>query len=181
MPANIVPDRAQGKARPAVLAASALVAATSLLFGGAAVSSASTTAGAPAAPVVKEMKVAKVGTVLVDGHGLTLYRFTPDTTTKVACTGTCASLWPPLVVPGQARVLAGAAGIVGLGTVKDPDGALQVTYRGHPLYTYIGDSRPGSAAGQGIKDKWFAVTPSVAPLGGAHLTAHLGHVGTPAQ
>jgi predicted lipoprotein with Yx(FWY)xxD motif len=183
MSSNIVSDRAQGKTRPALLTASALVAATSLLFGGAAVSAASTKPEAKGtAAVVKEMKIAKLGTVLVDRDGLTLYRFTPDTTTKVACTGTCASLWPPLVVSGGTRVLGGSAGIAGLGTVKDPDGALQVTFRGHPLYTYIGDTKPGSAAGQGLKGKWFAVTPSVAPLGQANLTLNLSsgrHVGTP--
>lgn len=169
MSSNTVPDRAQRHIRPALLAASAFVATTSLLFGGAAVATASTRPEAKATPVVKEMKIAKLGSVLVNRRGLTLYRFTPDTTTKVACTGTCASLWPPLVVSGGTTPT-GSAGIIGLGTVKDPDGALQVTYRGHPLYTYIGDTKPGSAAGQGLKDKWFAVTPSVAPL---------GHVGTP--
>jgi predicted lipoprotein with Yx(FWY)xxD motif len=182
MSSNIVSNRAHGKTRPAVLTASALVAATSLLFGGAAASSASTKPDAKATPVVKEMKIAELGTVLVNGHGLTLYRFTPDTTTKVACTGTCASLWPPLVVSGRTRTPTGSAGIVGLGTVKDPDGALQVTYRGHPLYTYIGDTKPGSANGQGLKDKWFALTPSVAPLSRANLTVNLSsgrHVGTP--
>jgi predicted lipoprotein with Yx(FWY)xxD motif len=164
MSSNIVPERPHGKIRPAALAASALLAATSVLFGGTAVSSASTKPDAKVVPVVKEMKIAKLGTVLVNGHGLTLYRFTPDTTTKVACTGTCASLWPPLVVSVGTPTPIGSAGIVGLGTIKDPDGALQVTYRGHPLYTFIGDKKPGSAA-QGLKDKWFAVTPSVAPLG----------------
>ena len=164
-----VSDRIHGTIRPAALTLSALVAATSVFFGGAAVSSASTKPDAKATPAVKEMKIAKLGTVLVNGHGLTLYRFTPDTTTKVACTGTCASLWPPLVVSGRTPTPTGSAGIVGLGTVKDPNGALQVTYRGHPLYTYIGDTKPGSAKGQGLKDKWFAVTPSVVPL---------GHVGT---
>jgi predicted lipoprotein with Yx(FWY)xxD motif len=164
MSSSIVSYRAHGKTRPAALAASALLAATSLLFGGVAVSYASTKPDAKATPVVKEMKIAKLGTVLVNGYGRTLYRFTPDTTTKVACMGTCASLWPPLVVSGETRTPTGSAGIVGLGTVRDPDGALQVTYRGHPLYTYIGDRKPGSAAGQGLKDKWFAVTPSVAPL-----------------
>jgi predicted lipoprotein with Yx(FWY)xxD motif len=182
MSSNIVSDRAPGKTRPVILSATALVAATSLLFGGAAVSSASTKPAAKATPVVKEMKIAKLGTVLVNEHGFTLYRFTPDTTTKVACTGTCASLWPPLVVSGETPTPTGSAGIVGLGTVRDPDGAVQVTYRGHPLYTYIGDTKPGSAHGQGLKDKWFAVTPSVAPLGRANLTANLSslrHVGTP--
>jgi predicted lipoprotein with Yx(FWY)xxD motif len=177
-----VSDRIHGKIRPAALTLSALVAATSVLFGGAAVSSASTKPDAKATPVVKEMKIAKLGTVLVDAHGLTLYRFTPDTTTKVACTGICAGLWPPLVVSGETPMPTGSPGIVGLGTVKDPDGALQVTYRGHPLYTYIGDTKPGSAKGQGLKDKWFAVTPSVAPLARANLTTNLSsgrHVGTP--
>jgi predicted lipoprotein with Yx(FWY)xxD motif len=182
MSSNIVSDRSYGKTRRAALTASAFVAASSLLFGGAAASSASTKPDAKAPSMVKEMKIAKLGAVLVNGNGLTLYRFTPDTTTKVACTGTCASLWPPLVVSGVTRTPTGSAGIVGLGTIKDPDGSLQVTYRGHPLYTYIGDTKPGSAAGQGLKDKWFAVTPGVAPLGRANLTINSGssrHVGTP--
>jgi predicted lipoprotein with Yx(FWY)xxD motif len=95
-------------------------------------------------------------TVLKNAKGLTLYYFTPDTATKVACTGGCVSNWPPLLatsgtltsnpaLPGELTVLNGANGN-------------QVLYNGHPLYTYIKDGDTSDAYGQGIGGKWFAAT-----------------------
>ncbi|MDA8297191.1 MAG: hypothetical protein M0004_11510 [Actinomycetota bacterium] len=120
-------------------------------------------------PLVREARVPHVGTVLVDRAGHTLYRFSADRATKVACTATCAHLWPPLVLPKAMRAPTAAAGLRGLSTIKDPDGQRQVTYRGHPLYTYSGDKKAGEATGQGLLGKWFAVTPTVAALG-THAT-----------
>jgi predicted lipoprotein with Yx(FWY)xxD motif len=75
-----------------------------------------------------------------------LYRFAPDTSSKSTCYGTCAAYWPPLT----GRPLAGN-GVTGkLGTTERTGGATQVTYDGHPLYTYIGDSAPGQATGNNI-------------------------------
>lgn len=107
-------------------------------------------------------------TVLVDAHGRTLYHLSAETGGKFICTGACTKLWHPLDV----RSATAARGSVGsLGTVKRPDGALQVTYRGLPLYTFAQDHGRGDAAGQGIKDvgTWAAASTS-AGSGGASTT-----------
>ncbi len=98
-----------------------------------------------------------IGAVLVNGKGLTLYHLTTDTSTKTTCTGGCAQVWPPLLATnGNPPPSPGALGT--FGTIKRPDGGLQVKFNGMPLYTYAGDSHPGQASGQGIGGTWFAVT-----------------------
>jgi len=84
--------------------------------------------------------------VLTNAKGLTLYWFAPDTSTMSRCTGDCATYWPP--VYGQPKAGSGVTGT--LGTITRPDGTTQATYDGHPLYTYIGDSKPGQASGNNI-------------------------------
>jgi len=110
-----------------------------------------------------------VGTVLVDSKGFVLYWFAIDTPTKSNCNGSCASFWPP--VTGTPSASPGAALRPGLlGTIKRADGTTQATYRGHPLYTYKGDSGPGKASGNGLNVSgglWYAMTPSGAKPGGA--------------
>jgi len=72
------------------------------------------------------------------------------------CTGGCAQVWPPLLSPtGKVPASPGVMGSFGL--LKRPDGGLQVTYNGMPLYRYVGDSGPGQSHGQGIGNVWFAV------------------------
>src|SRR5260370_19875759 len=85
-------------------------------------------------------------TVLTNAAGFTLYWFGPDTATASKCTGSCATYWPPVKGP----VTAGA-GVTGkLGTITRPDGSMQATYDGHPLYTYAGDTAAGQAKGNGL-------------------------------
>jgi predicted lipoprotein with Yx(FWY)xxD motif len=75
-----------------------------------------------------------------------LYWFAPDTGTKSACYGSCASYWPPVTGP-----LTAGPGVHGtLGTIQRTDGSTQETYNGHPLYTYAGDSAPGQANGNNL-------------------------------
>ena len=95
------------------------------------------------------LKTASVGgaTVLTSAKGFTLYWFAPDTATASHCTSTCAAYWPPVL--GSASTNAKVVGT--FSTVKRSNGALQVTYDGHPLYTYVGDSAPGQASGNDIK------------------------------
>jgi predicted lipoprotein with Yx(FWY)xxD motif len=94
------------------------------------------------------LKTAHVGgvTVVTNAKGLTLYTFDPDTPTTSNCTGSCAAYWPPLTGTPTA-----GTGVTGkLGTIKRAGGGIQVTYNGHPLYTYVGDSGPGQANGNNL-------------------------------
>ncbi len=100
-----------------------------------------------------------VGTVLVNSKGRTLYHLKTESAGSIQCTGGCTGVWPPLLATGGAPASGG--GVTGtLATTNRPDGGVQVTYNGEPLYTYSGDSGPGQANGQGIQGVWFAVTAS---------------------
>ena len=136
-------------------------AAQSPLYGG----SASTTSQ-PSTQQTASGKVStastSLGTVLVDAQGRTLYLFKADKGTQSACSGACASAWPPLRVSGKPTV-GGGAEASKLGTTQRSDGQPEVTYNGHPLYTYTGDSKPGDVNGQGLTAfgaAWFALSPS---------------------
>jgi len=98
-------------------------------------------------------------TVLTNAKGLTLYSFAPDTMTTSNCNGTCAQLWPPVHGP-----VTSGPGVTGrLGTITRADGAIQATYNGHPLYTYVADTAPGQAKGNGLNASggvWHEVTAS---------------------
>jgi predicted lipoprotein with Yx(FWY)xxD motif len=115
--------------------------------------------------VVDVATVGSLGAVLVTRAGRTLYRYAPDGTGRSVCTGECASAWPPLTVPAGTEHVAGGARIPGsdLGTTTRSDGTLQVTYRGMPLYTYVGDAKAGDATGQGLGGTWFVVPTSSSP------------------
>ena len=104
--------------------------------------------------------------MLVAPDGVTLYHLTTESGGSIQCTGSCAGTWPPLLESGGA--LPGeSAGVTGkLGTITRPDGKVQITYDGMPLYTYSGDSQAGQANGQGIQGVWFAVTASASGSSG---------------
>jgi len=97
-----------------------------------------------------------LGEVLVDSEGMTLYLFTQDSGGTSACGDGCVDAWPPLLADGAPS---GGEGVDAslLGTIERDDGSMQVTYNGHPLYTYAADSAPGDTTGQGVGDVWFAV------------------------
>jgi predicted lipoprotein with Yx(FWY)xxD motif len=106
------------------------------------------------APVSSAEK-AKVGRVVVDAQGRTLYRFTAEAQGRPVCTGTCAKTWPPATVADAGDLPAHVA------TVKRPDGGgLQLTYDGHPLYRYAGDKSADDANGEGVGGQWYAVKAS---------------------
>jgi predicted lipoprotein with Yx(FWY)xxD motif len=114
-----------------------------------------------AAATIATGTVAGLGTVLEDGSGRVVYIFTPDGTAHVTCTGGCASAWPPVTsTSGSAPSAGGTAQASLLGTTANPGGGTVVTYAGHPLYTYAGDSGPGVASGQGSGGKWYVITPA---------------------
>ena len=89
----------------------------------------------------------RLGTILVDSKGRTLYLFRKDSTTKSTCFGECASDWPPLSANGKPTVGGGASASM-VGTTPRSDRKQQVTYNGHPLYLYAGDEKAGDTAGQ---------------------------------
>ena len=104
----------------------------------------------------------RYGKVLFDAKGRALYLFTRDRTSRSRCYGECASAWPPFVTGAKPRVGTGASSKL-LGTTKRRDGGTQVTYRGHPLYYYKGDRKPGQILCQDVAEfggTWLVVSPS---------------------
>jgi predicted lipoprotein with Yx(FWY)xxD motif len=104
-----------------------------------------------------------VGPVLATGGGDTLYAFGPDSPTRSACLNVgCVYQWPPLEVTGAVRIGRGVAGSL-VGRVTRPGGSTQVTYGGHPLYTYVRDVKPGVVTGQAIDQDggpWYVLDPA---------------------
>ncbi len=102
-----------------------------------------------------------LGKVLDNGQGRTLYVFQGDTGTKSNCSGACATNWPPLTSANPTVGKGANASMIG--TTKRSDGTTQVTYNGHPLYTFSGDSNPGDTNGQGVNAfgaLWYALSPA---------------------
>ena len=107
-----------------------------------------------------------LGNVLVDRQGRTLYLFARDSGTTSACAGVCAVNWPPLRVRGTPLVGSGAKAS-DVGKTTRPDRISQLTYNGHPLYTFVNDKKPGDTNGEGINafgGSWFAVSPAGAKV-----------------
>jgi predicted lipoprotein with Yx(FWY)xxD motif len=105
---------------------------------------------------------ARLGTILVDSKGRTLYLFRRDSGSRSTCLGACASAWPPLRATGKPAV-SGRASVSLVGTSTRSDGERQVTYRGHPLYLYAGDEKAGDTRGQGLTDfgaGWYVLSPA---------------------
>jgi predicted lipoprotein with Yx(FWY)xxD motif len=117
------------------------------------------------AVTVKTAKIKKLGTVLVNSRGLTLYMFVPDKQKKVTCTSqACVIVWPPLKLKKGQKATAGGAAKQGLlGSDKNPKGGFVVTYNRWPLYTYYLDKRPGQVLGQRVNNSgglWYVLSPS---------------------
>jgi predicted lipoprotein with Yx(FWY)xxD motif len=131
-----------------------------------------------ASVAIKTMSTAK-GTVLVNAAGLTLYWFAMDTPSQSNCNGSCATYWKPVL--GTATAAAGTTLPHGFATIKRSDGELQVTYDGHPLYTYTGDTTAGQINGNGLNASgglWWAITPSGSELGLATSSSGSGSGGS---
>jgi predicted lipoprotein with Yx(FWY)xxD motif len=102
------------------------------------------------------------GRILFDGRGFALYAFTADPRGGTSCTGDCARAWPPYIVSGRLRAGSGVRASL-MGTIRRPDGTRQLTYRGKPLYYYIGDTAPGVVRCQNVREfggLWLVVRPS---------------------
>ena len=103
-----------------------------------------------------------LGKILVDSQGRTLYLFQADKGTKSACTGACAVAWPPVRASGKPVAGSGITASK-LGTTARSDGKPQVTYNGHPLYTFANDQKAGDTSGQGINafgGLWYVLSPA---------------------
>jgi predicted lipoprotein with Yx(FWY)xxD motif len=139
-PARISPPIARAAATTA-----AALAVAALVLLGVAVAGASSPAPAGTGTGLKTTTIGGT-TVLTNANGFTLYSFAPDTPATSKCYGSCAAYWPP--VTGTAAAGPGLPGRIG--TITRTDGSVQLTYNGHPLYTYIGDTAPGQARGNNL-------------------------------
>jgi predicted lipoprotein with Yx(FWY)xxD motif len=122
---------------------------------GTAATAAPTTAAQAANGATVAVANSKLGDILVDADGRTLYAFTKDKGDQSACSGDCATNWPALT--GTATAGTGAQAAL-LSTAMQANGSSQVTYGGKPLYHFAGDAKPGDTKGQGVGSVWFAVT-----------------------
>jgi len=150
----------------AVISALVLAACGGSSSGGSSSSSTTSKAAAPApaagaAPVVTA-KSSSLGTFLVDSKGRTLYLWDADKGSMSTCNGACTSEWPPLTTKVAPKAGTGVKASL-LGTSKRSDGTLEVTYAGHPLYYFAGDSSAGQTTGQGngsFGAPWWVVSPA---------------------
>jgi predicted lipoprotein with Yx(FWY)xxD motif len=145
----------------AIVAVVAALAATAVLGAGLAAGS-----SAVKGTTVKSAK-SRYGKIIVDGRGRTLYLFEKDRRGHSACSGTCATYWPPLLTTGKPAAGTGVKKSL-LGTIRRANGKKQVTYNGHPLYRYIQDRKPGQITGQDshfFGASWYVVSPSGKKIG----------------
>ncbi len=126
-------------------------------YGSAAVASARSATAATGVGVASS----RLGRIVVDGKGRTLYLFEKDKNRRSACYGQCATYWPPLLTHGKPVARAGAKQSL-LGTTRRTNGSQQVTYGGHPLYRFVLDRKPGQTKGEGLQDfgaGWDVLSP----------------------
>jgi len=158
-----------------LLALPAGAAAVALVVGCSSPGTSSGGSSGHATSAAGSVKTANIGgaTVLTNSKGFTLYSFAPDTPTTSKCNGSCITYWPPVKGPVSA-----GPGVTGkLATIKRPDGSVQATYNGHPLYTYVADAAPGQAKGNGLNlsgGVWHEVTASGAAAPAATTSAGSG-------
>lgn len=127
---------------------------------------AATSFAASSGTSVKAAK-SRFGKIVVDGRGRTLYLFEKDRKGHSACSGTCATYWPPLLTNGKPVAGTGAKQAL-LGTIRRSDGKKQVTYGGHPLYRFVQDAKPGQIKGQDTHffgGAWYVVSPAGKKIG----------------
>jgi len=129
-------------------------------------SAASTPSPAATGTTIAVANDAKLGSILVDGKGMTVYLFVADTGTASTCYTSCANIWPPVLTNGAPQAGTGADKSM-LGTTTRTDGKVEVTYAGHPLYYFIKDKKPGDTTGQGINGfggLWWVMSASGAAI-----------------
>ncbi|MCS6963729.1 hypothetical protein [Thermoflexus sp.] len=115
------------------------------------------------AVTVKVGESATLGKFLTDEQGFTLYVFMNDPKNTSTCEAECAQRWPPFLTSGKPIAGAGVKAAL-LGTIRRKDGTTQVTYNGHPLYYFSGDTKPGDTHGQGFNNLWYVLSPDGMPI-----------------
>ena len=121
---------------------------------------------APPAPPTVAVGNSGLGNILIDSQGRTVYMFGADSGTTSACTGACAAAWPPVQATGTPTAGNGANTAL-VATTSRSDGTSQVTYNGHPLYTFSGDNQAGDTNGEGrvaFGGTWSALSPAGDPI-----------------
>jgi predicted lipoprotein with Yx(FWY)xxD motif len=124
---------------------------------------ASPSAAASAGAATVQLAETDLGTILVDGAGMTLYLFTPDEQGEPTCYDDCAAAWPPLEVEGDPTVGEGLDAAA-FDTVERTDGSTQLTFNGWPLYYFANDAAPGETNGQGLNEVWFVLDAEGEPI-----------------
>ena len=121
-----------------------------------------------ASPAINVAKNAKLGDILTDDRGMTLYVFKNDSPGKSPCTGGCAHTWPPFTVSDETNLPTLASGVTGkVAAISTTGGPVQVTFNDMPLYFYAQDAKPGDTNGQGIGGVWSVLSASGAPAASA--------------
>jgi predicted lipoprotein with Yx(FWY)xxD motif len=157
----------KGLAPLAVLVFAGLAIAVSGCGGSASAGGSATTSSSPSSMTVAVKHVGGVGNVLVDSKGDALYSPDQEANGMISCKGSCTSIWVPLTLSAGAKPTGAGDVNTMLGTVHRPDGSMQVTFRGKPLYTFVEDSGPGMVSGNGFHDQF----------GGQQFTWHVAAVG----
>jgi predicted lipoprotein with Yx(FWY)xxD motif len=145
----------EGMVKKQLLVASALLTAIAAI-------AAMTASASVAAKTRVNVRTTSLGKILVTAQGRTLYLFAPDKRGKSTCYGSCASYWPPLLVTGKPTAGTGVKASL-LGVTVRKDGKHQVTYNGHPLYAYVGDTAAGKTSGEGLDlsgGLWWVMSPA---------------------
>jgi predicted lipoprotein with Yx(FWY)xxD motif len=153
----------QSKVVALALGAVALLAACG---GSSSPSAAASPSPSPTGEKIAVATDAKLGQILVDEKGMTVYLFVADTGTASTCYTQCATIWPPVLTTGAPQAGTGAQASM-LGTTTRTDGTVEVTYAGHPLYYFFKDKAPGDVTGQGINGfgaLWWVLSPSGAAI-----------------
>ena len=147
------------------------IAAVALLAAGCGGTTSTATASPSPSPVATGTKIAvatnaKLGSILVDEKGMTVYLFMADTGKESTCYTNCAAIWPPVLTDGTPQAGTGADASL-LGMTTRTDGKVEVTYAGHPLYYFVKDKVAGDVTGQGINGfgaLWWVLSPSGAAI-----------------
>ena len=145
-----------------------LTAASSLTVGVAGPSDAADTTATDAKPsITLVVRDSKLGPIITDDKGMTLYMFTPDARNVSNCEGACLNVWPPVMLKSDETL--SSVGVDGnlrrskLGVAMRFDGSRQVTYNGFPLYWWVRDKTPGDITGQWVGNVWFVLNDAGTP------------------